>query len=297
MSFSRSIIRASRPNFLVLAPLCVLLGVAMAWQQQGGVQRHEVGLVVLGGLLAHAGVNLLNEFDDFRSGLDLITTRTPFSGGSGALPAEPGAAPLVGWWAMVALFGMGMIGIYFLWQRGWPILIIGVAGLALVIGYTRWITRFPWWCLLAPGLGFGPLMVLGSFLALGGVVDATALVAATIVLLLVSELLLINQLPDVEADRRVGRRHLPIVLGLAAAAQWVAGLLVGAYLLLAQGILMSWLPDSAWLAMLPLPAALWVAGRLPAALDDSAALPRVLGVNVATLLCTLALLGVALGLK
>lgn len=291
---TRAVARATRPDFLVLAPLCVLLGIALAARQPVSLAFHEILLVLVGALLAHAAVNLLNEYEDFHSGLDLITRRTPFSGGSGTLPESPSAAPRVLATAVAMLSGVAAIGAWFLWLRGWPMLLLGLAGLLLVVAYTRWITRLPWLCLLAPGLGFGPVMVLGTLVALGGEVDGTALAIAGVVLLLVSELLLLNQFPDVDADQRIGRRHLPIVLGLQRASWLVSALLLGAYLLVAAGHLGGQLPAGAWLAWLPLPAALWVALRLPRALEEAPLLVRVLGVNVATLLATLGLLVVGL---
>ncbi|MFC3283702.1 prenyltransferase [Litchfieldella rifensis] len=292
---SMAVVRASRPNFLILAPLCVWLGIALAWRQPVEVQGLDIALVMLGALLAHAAINLLNEYQDFHSGLDLMTRRTPFSGGSGALPEEPTAAPRVLATAIAMLAGVVMVGGYFLWLRGLPISIVGLGGLALVVGYTRWITRSPWACLLAPGLGFGPVMVLGTMLALGGSPGMSAILVALVVMLLVSELLLINQFPDVEADRRVGRRHVPVVLGMAAAARIVVALLLGAYLLLVAGCVAGFLPPSGLLALLPSPIALWIAWRLPRVLGDRSGLSRVLGVNVATLLTTLGFLGVGLG--
>ena len=291
---SVAVLRASRPNFLVLAPLCVALGIVLTWRQMAVLDGMHVLLVLVGALLAHAAVNLLNEYQDFRSGLDLATTRTPFSGGSGALPDRPEAAPQVLVAALVTMAAMAAIGLYFLWLRGLPMLLLGVGGLVLIIGYTQWITRSPWLCLLAPGLGFGPVMIWGTQVALGGQPDATAALVAVMVMLWVSELLLINQIPDVAADRQAGRRHLPIVLGLKVAAAVVAVLLLGSYLLLATALLVGTLPVASGLAMLTLPAALWVAWRLPHALDDNSKLSPVLGVNVAALLITLALLGVGL---
>nr|WP_298415899.1 prenyltransferase [uncultured Halomonas sp.] len=291
-----AVTRASRPSFLILAPLCVLLGISLAANQPITLHGLDIALVLIGGLLAHAGVNLLNEYDDFHSGLDFITRRTPFSGGSGALPEHPSAAPQVLIAAIAMLVGIAAIGMYFLWLRGWPMLIIGVSGVFLMIAYTRWLTRSPLWCLLAPGLGFGPIMVLGTLVALGGRVDETALVGSSVVLLLVSELLLINQFPDVEADRRIGRRHLPIVVGLPIASRWVAALLLGAFVLIAFGQLYELLPRNAWLALLAFPSALWVALRLPKALEDEEALQRIMSVNVGTLLATLLLLAVGVWL-
>lgn len=290
----KTLLRASRPNFLVLTPLCAGLGIALAGHPVEALGWLNVVLVMAGALLAHTAVNLLNEYQDFRSGLDLITVRTPFSGGSGALPDNPHMAPLVLAAAVTSMILVAIIGLHFLWLRGSVMLLPGVVGLALVMGYTRWITRMPVLCLLAPGLGFGPIIVLGTLLALGGHPDSGDVLISLVVMFLVSELLLINQIPDTDADRQAGRRHLPIVLGLNACARIVGGLLLGAYLLLTAGLLSRAIPPSGALALSTLPAALWVARTLPATLNDVSALPRVLGVNVATLLATLVLLCVGL---
>lgn len=290
MSETVAVVRASRPNFLVLAPLCAGLGVAVAWHQGEPPTLINTLLVLIGALLAHAAVNLLNEYEDFTSGLDLMTRRTPFSGGSGALPEVPSAARQV----LLTAFGtLGLviaIGLYFLWLRGLPMLVLGAAGVALVLTYTRWITRSPLICLLAPGLGFGPVMILGSLIALGARLDTTAVTVSVIGLLLVSELLLINQIPDADADRKVGRRHLAITLGQPAAARLVGLLLLGSYGILVSGIWMGWLPAWTALALAPLPAAIWLSAKLPGALSNTGQLNPILGINVAVLLATLALL-------
>ncbi len=181
-------------------------------------------------------------------------------------------------------------------MRGWPMLAVGIPGVVLIVTYTRWITRSPWLCLLAPGLGFGSAVTLGALIALGGRVDFAALVVAVVVGLLVSELLLLNQFPDCEADRRVGRRHLPILLGPRRAARLVVGLLLGSQALVALGALLGWLPATARLAWLVLPGALWVAWRLPNVLEERDRFEALMGVNVAVLLASLALLAAGLWL-
>ncbi|MCL7942829.1 prenyltransferase [Marinobacter sp. ATCH36] len=290
MSETIAVVRASRPNFLVLAPLCAGLGVALAWQQGEPPALLDTLLVLVGALLAHAAVNLLNEYEDFVSGLDLITRRTPFSGGSGALPEIPEAATRVLIAAFATLALVIAIGLYFLWLRGLPMLVLGSAGVVLVLTYTRWITRSPLICLLAPGLGFGPVMILGSLIALDARLDSVALILSLISLLLVSELLLINQIPDADADRKVGRRHLAITLGKPTAARLVGCMLLASYGALVAGLLAGWLPAWSILALIPAPAALWISLRLPRVLTNPSQLNTVLGVNVAVLLATLALL-------
>ncbi len=296
MSETLAVVRASRPNFLLLAPLCAGLGLAVAWQQGQAPELLHTFLVFLGAVLAHAAVNLLNEYDDFRSGLDMITERTPFSGGSGALPEMPSAARRVLWAGLGTLALVVAIGLYFLWLRGLPLLVLGAAGVVLVLTYTRWITRLPLLCLLAPGMGFGPIMVLGTVIALGGRIDTTALLASLVTLLMVSELLLINQIPDAEADRAIGRRHLVITLGPAKAARLVAGLLLGSYGVIVAGVVSGHLAMTSLIALAPLPAAIWISLRLPRVLATPDQLNRVLGANVAVLLSTLALLVTGLSL-
>lgn len=55
----------------------------------GQVHWTDAALALLGALSAYISVNVFNEYIDFKTGLDLVTRRTPFSGGSGTLPANP----------------------------------------------------------------------------------------------------------------------------------------------------------------------------------------------------------------
>lgn len=294
----RTVLRCARPNFLVLAPLCVFLAILVARLEGHAAGVGEALAVLVGALLAHAAVNLLNEHHDHASGLDATTRRTPVSGGSGALPAHPAAAPRVRRAGLACLAGVMAIGAWALWHSGPALLAYGLPGIVLVVAYTGLLTRRPLLCLLAPGLGFGPVMVAGSHQALTGEPSWTALVVALVPGLQVSALLLLNQLPDIDADRRVGRRHLAIVLGPRRAARLAAGLLVAAYLVVPAGIAAGGLPAWSGLAWLALPAlaglviGLW---RLPDA-PDATRLVALLTRNVTLLLGTLALLALGLWL-
>ncbi|KAA0009994.1 prenyltransferase [Billgrantia pellis] len=294
-------LRSSRPRFLILAPLCAGLAINAAWADGHAVARLDVMLVLIGALLAHAAVNLFNEHHDFHTGLDDMTERTPFSGGSGALPERPEAAGTVRAAALACVAGVVGIGIWFVWRVGPVMLVYGMLGLALVIAYTGWLTRRPWLCLLAPGAGFGLLMVLGAYQALTGTLSATAMAASLPPTLMVSALLLINQLPDIEPDRRVGRDHLAIRLGARGAARLAATLLAVAFGLVPLAWLAGALPNTAWLIGLALPALVWLVRglwRLPAevAQGELAPLLPLMGLNVLILLASLALLNVGLRL-
>ena len=69
-------------------------------------------LIFVGALVAHVSVNMLNEYQDFINGLDFYTQSTPFSGGSGTLPAVPGLAKPVQLSGIACLLLAVLIGFY-----------------------------------------------------------------------------------------------------------------------------------------------------------------------------------------
>lgn len=289
-----SVIRAARPNFLTLTLVCVLIGIGAAHQAGVAVSVSDALLVLVGALCAHISVNLLNEYEDFRSGLDLLTVRTSFSGGSGSLPAYPEAMAATRTAGLLTMIASAAIGLYFIHERGWALLPLGVAGLLLVLSYTAVITKRPLLCLLAPGVGFGPLMIAGTAFALTGRYSTMSLIASLPALFLVSELLLINQFPDIEADRQVGRRHLPIVLGRSRSAILYSALVLAAFASIALSVLSHALPTMTLLGLLPLPLGLALVRKVLAHAEDLPRLIPVLGLNVAMIHVVLLLVAIGL---
>ncbi len=238
-----------RLPFLILTPACVALGFGAALWTQGYVAPFQVIMVLVGAVSAHISVNAFNEYFDFKSGLDFHTQRTPFSGGSGTLPANPHMAKHALVIAIATFTVVVGIGFYFLIVRGPELLAIGILGLFLLIFYTPWIAHHPYMCLVAPGLGFGPFMVIGTHVALTGSYSWTAFVASMIPFFLVSNLLLLNQFPDVEADRDAGRKHFPIVIGRRASSLLYVGFLLMAYLSLIWGVYNQYLPKASLIGL------------------------------------------------
>ena len=249
-----------RLPFLILTPACVLLGIGAAFYQSGRVDLLQAVIVLIGALAAHISVNALNEYFDFRSGLDLRTQRTPFSGGSGTLAAQPAMATKALATGLVAMAVTAGVGLYFVFVRGAGLLPLGLAGLLIIAIYTVWLTRYPLLCLIAPGLGFGTFMVMGTSFALTGQYSWTAFVASLVPFFLVNNLLLLNQFPDVEADRSIGRKHFPIVIGRRASSWIYIAFLILTYTSIAGGVLVNLLPAWALLGLLTLPLAI-AAGR------------------------------------
>lgn len=286
----------TRPQFLILTPMCVLVGVAAAAYDGFNLNPLHVILTLVGALLAHISVNVLNDYFDYRSGIDLATRRTPFSGGSGILPAGLLKAQQVYVLGLASLVGVGVIGIYFTVEWGWQILPLGIAGMLVVYLYTTHITKNPLLCAIAPGLGFGPLMVVGSYFTQTGQYSLTAGLASLVPGFLVSNLLLLNQFPDVEADKVASRRHIPIAYGRQFSARVYAVFMAATYVSLAVAVGVGVLPLTALIGLLTLPLAVKTVMGALNNYDDMDKLMPALGSNILVILLTTLLTGVGISL-
>jgi len=283
-----------RPPFLLLPPVCVAVGVGTAYWQTGSVNWLHVLLIVIGALSAHICVNVFNEYFDFKSGLDAKTQRTPFSGGSGALQANPELVRATFWLAWGSFALTALIGAYFVWLQGWELLPLGLFGLVLLVTYTIWWVYHPVLCLIAPGLGFGVLMVMGTHFALTGSYSWTAFIASLVPTFLVSDLLLLNQFPDVEADKTVGRKHYPIQVGRKTSTVLYGVFLLLAYVSIVIGVVLNLLPLPCLIALLTAILA-WRAYRGVRGNEDNlSALGPSMGMNVMVNLATPLLLAIGL---
>ena len=283
-----------RAPFLVLDPAIVLMGVGVAVWQVGQINWWHALLILIGSLASHISVNALNEYFDFRSGLDFRTMKTPFSGGSGTLPAKPEMAGAALWTGLVALAITGAIGLYLLLVRGWGLLPLGLLGLIVIVIYTTWLTRNWLLCLIAPGLGFGTLMVMGTAFVLTGEYSWTAFFASLVPFFLVSNLLLLNQFPDAEPDKTVGRKHLVIVAGRRVGALVYTLFLAATYLSILAGVLLVFLPAWALLGLLTLPLAIFTSMSAARYAENMPKLAPAMGMNVLINILTPILVGAGL---
>lgn len=288
------LLKTTRPPFLLLAPACVLLGWSSAARFGLTWSWLDAWLTLVGALAAHAAVNIINEYQDFQSGLDINTRRTPFSGGSGYLPAHPGAAKAVLGLGLATVVVMLAIMGWFLWRTQLAVLPLVLAGLLLVLGYTRWLTRSAFFCLIAPGAGFGLLFVVGSHRVIGGNYAPEALLLALVVFFLVNNLLLLNQFPDVEADRDAGRRHWLIRYGYQSGAHVFFSQTLAAYGMLLGSVLAGLLPPVTLAGLATAPLAFWCAHRVWRHAAQPEHLGKAMAANVAVNLLTPLLMAGAL---
>ena len=241
----------ARPQFLLLPMMLTVSGSAAALYD-GEFNPVYAVLVLVGLLLCHISVNVLNDYADFQSGIDLKTVKTPFSGGSGMLAARKLTPGQVLWYGIICLILATPIGIFFVILQGWQLLPLLIVAALCIVLYTPVIlkTTFPEW---SPGLGLGVLPVLGAYFAQTGCYSLTAVGVAIPSGFLVLNLLLLNEFPDAEADASAERKTLPITAGKRKAAGVYTLFMVLTYVWIAAMVIAGITPKLTLLALLTLP--------------------------------------------
>jgi len=300
MTTLKYILGPMRLPFLMLTPACVILGLSTAvWTtgKQDTINYVSFLLAMTGAFAAHISVNAFNEYFDFKSGLDLKTVRTPFSGGSGAIPERPEFLLHALITAVATFVLTAAIGVYFLITIGPGLLPLGLLGLIIIIIYTPWLTRSGILCLFAPGTGFGILMVMGTDFVLTGGYSMTAFFASLTPFFLVSNLLLLNQFPDVEADNSIGRSHFPGVAGRRKSSFIYTAFVLMTYLSIIFGVELNYLPELCLIGLVTFIPAMFVCSGAYRHADDIQKLVPFMGINVIITVATplLVAMGLVLG--
>lgn len=248
---------ATRPPFLLASLVPVLIGLATAHASGVALNGWSALLTMIGAVVVHAGVNVLNDYYDALNGTDDLNRERlfPFTGGSRFIQngvLSKAATARFG----TALLGCGaLIGFWLFLQSGSGLLVIGLLGL-----FIGWAYSAPPFALNSRGLGelcvatgFGLLIVTGSDYVQRHHFDPLPLLASLPYALLATALLYINQFPDRAADEQAGKHHWVVRLGVQRARWGYPLLIAAAYGLNLALVLLGWLPLWSLLGLLPLP--------------------------------------------
>ncbi len=281
----------TRPQFLILSLVLIILSTSIAFYD-GVFNLKYTLLTFLGLLLLHISVNTLNDYFDYKSGIDLKVNRTPFSGGSGLLPSGKISARQTFWLGTISFILAVPIGVYFILNKGWFLLPLFILGAIFVLFYNSFIARIGLGISeISTGLGLGTLPVLGVYLILNKGFSLPVLFASIPSGILVCNLLFLNEFPDVEADKTGGRKTLPIILGKDRAARLYSALTLLVYVWIILGVIFKIMPSFALIALLTLPMAFKAISGSLAHSDITKMLPAQ-GANVMVVLLTQFLLGI-----
>jgi 1,4-dihydroxy-2-naphthoate octaprenyltransferase len=244
-------LRVIRVRFLLASVIAVMTGLALNWSQNGSIDYFDAILTFAGVMALHASVDLLNDYWDFKRGIDTKTTRTKMSGGTGVLP-EGLLKPSSVYRAGVIFLVLGsLIGSYFVITYG--ILIAIILGFAIVSIYF-YSTK-----IVDSGLGEffvavkGSMIVIGTFYIQSGQVNIESILSGIVIGTLSSLVLFIASFPDHDADKSKGRKTLVIAVGKDKARKlfWIFPSVV--YGMIIIGVVLNHLPVLTLISLMSFP--------------------------------------------
>jgi len=275
----RTWLRAIRLRFLLASVIAVSNGIALAFWKNKQIDLSDAVLTFVGVICLHASIDLLNDYWDYKRGIDTATRRTKFSGGTGVLPEnllKPGNVYSVG---LIFLLIGTLIGMYFVVIRGIMIsLLLGFAVLAVYFYSTSIVN-------LGLGEAFvaikGTLIVVGSYYVQTSSIGVGVVYVGIIMGILSASVLFVNSFPDYQADRSRGRRTLVILLGRQRAVKIFPWMILCTYVLIIAGIFLGYLKIYSLASLLSAPFAVSAIKRISKSYQDVEKLVPVMGATVA----------------
>ena len=222
-------ILASRPKTLGAAIAPVLVGSTLGWRLSGDFCIWLL-LATLGSTVClQIATNLFNDAVDAMKGSDTKERIGPVRITASGLMSSTRVLQVAAGVLLLAI----LLGLPLIWQRGWPIIAIGIPSLYFCYGYTG--GPMP---LAYRGLGelfvvifFGLVAVTGSAYVQSGQWHLEALVAGLQVGMLSTVLIAINNFRDVDEDSKTGKRTLAVRFGKRFARGEIRTLMAGAVVL------------------------------------------------------------------
>jgi len=260
-------IRIIRLKFLLASVIAVSLGLAISWNITNELNVIHAILTMIGVVSLHVSVDLLNDYWDFKRGIDTNTQRTKMSGGTGVLPEEllkPSQVYKAGIGFLI--FG-GIIGGFFVFTFGITIAIILSFAILSIYFYS---TKLVNWGLAEVFVAIkGTMIVLGTFYIQTNQILEIPIFAGIVVGVLSAAVLFITSFPDHDADKQKGRRTLVILFGKerASLAYWIFPVVV--YSIISIFVVTEYFPVYTLLTLFAIPLVIKSGMRLKSAYDDT----------------------------
>ncbi|MBF0529428.1 MAG: 1,4-dihydroxy-2-naphthoate octaprenyltransferase [Deltaproteobacteria bacterium] len=230
MSIYRDWFLAARPWSFTMSFISVSVGAAVAaLHGPFSITLYLLSLVAM--IALHGATNVMNDYFDYRSGVDTTQAATanyrPHPLVEGRLSLNHILAESI----ILYLVGIGLGG-YLICNRGWPLLLIGLIGVAASLFYTAPPLQYKYkaWGEFSVFLMWGPLAVEGAYYVQRQSFSTTALLVSVPFGVLVALVLFANNFRDIENDRSKGIKTLGVMLGLANSLRLYIAMILFAYL-------------------------------------------------------------------
>lgn len=280
---------------LLMSVLLVGLGSSISWYE--GYFSISLSLLVLvAAVLIQNAANVLNDYYDFVKGVDQITEKTPFSGGSKLLVQGILNAESVRLYGIASLTAAAVIGLYLSIVRSFLIIPLVIDAVLVTYAYTPFLARHYLGEIFA-GLNLGPLTVLGTYLVLTTKFSSLPLLYGIMPGMMIANVLLMNEIPDTDADFKAGRRNLATLLGRRKTSWLVLFIGLAAYAWTTFAAFANILPTPCVIADISMP--VFLKGALGGLRKNESAreISQSLGMNIIAMILSLILLGVSLPLS
>ena len=243
--------RVIRIRFLLASVVAVSVGLALSWWHGVQIDIWYVIMTMAGVIALHSSVDLLNDYWDYKRGIDTQTQRTKMSGGTGVLPEGLLKPTQVFRAGIIFLIIGGLIGSYFVVIDG---IIIGLILAFAVLSIYFYSTK-----IVNSGLAEvfvtvkGTMIVLGTYFIQTLEINIAAIMAGIFVGVLSSLVLFLTSFPDYDADKAKRRKTLVIFLGKQKATTmfWIFPLI--AYSVLISGIIYEIFPLYCLISLVVIP--------------------------------------------
>jgi 1,4-dihydroxy-2-naphthoate octaprenyltransferase len=235
---------ATRPWSFTMTAISVGVGGAVA-ALDGAFDVWLFLLTLVGAVCVHGATNLINDYFDYKSGVDRpgapTTLYRPHPLVQGLISPQAVLWVSVGLYAIAAIIGLALLVL-----KGAGLLWFILVGAIASFFYTAGPIKYKYLALgeLAVFLMWGPVIVGGTYFVQRGSLSPDAVLISVPFGLLVALVLLANNLRDIDYDRSAGIATLGTLLGQQKTRVLYQGLILLAYLaialLIALKILSPW---------------------------------------------------------
>ncbi|RKY84573.1 hypothetical protein DRQ09_08465 [candidate division KSB1 bacterium] len=255
-------LRLSRAHYTPVIILPVILGGLLALYHRNTFNIWFFLIALIGSFFAHLGANTVNDYYDYRSGVDDLaeSRKSPDFGGSGVL-TEKLMKPEIALAGAIVMFAVAFLaGIILTFLKGYFIIILALIGFFLGFFYVAPPVKFGY---IGHGLGelaiffaFGPIPVIGSYFVQTGELSIIPLLGSIPPGIYTVSILFNHHFTHFRGDKKGGKMSPVVILGESKARIISWGLFILSYLSIIINILLKIYPVWALVSFLSIPSLL-----------------------------------------
>ena len=270
-------LKAARVHTLPMSFMSWLVVFCLALKDGGNIFLGILALI--GVMLAHLGVNLIDDYFDYKNEVGTIKSSEEkksikMQNGKckylldGKATIEQTLIVVIIYFALAAFFGLVLTIIC-----GWPVVAIAIVASFFCLLYPK----LTYWGLseFAVGMTFAPLLFVGTYFVMTEAFSFYAILMSISTGLLTIGLLHTHALMDYDFDIKEDKRTLCTILKSKHNALWALAVMTfGAYINIAAGVLLDIFPPQTLITFLTLPLAITLITQMKTQIEHPEIIPE-----------------------